>query len=210
MSRALSKSPGQVRTWIRLARLPDSVLDKLQSGESGTQHVRGVAPRLAASIPFQTYRRKKSEPRVWRLKLDTRNASDGLNASSTWQPSAKEQTGVHVNAHMADAVARSVKSGHLSVDEAVQRVIEEPKRYSPIATAADLGQETSSAYSAIQMDIRRLVYRLRPEIAVSFTGSERQKLEEGVAAIETRLREYRSALSVGKLEELPESAARGS
>ena len=205
MSRALSKSAGQVRTWIRLARLPDSVLDKLQSGESGTQQVQGVAPRLAvpfvSDLPSQAER--ANDPQAQR-KYEERVGS--LERFIDLAVNAKAQTGVHVNAHMADAVARSVKSGTLTVDEAVQRVLEDPKRYSPIATAADLGKETWSAYAAIQMDIRRLLYRLRPEIAVSFSGPERRQLEEGVEGIEARLREYRSALAARKLDELPEPA----
>ena len=207
MSRALSKSPGQVRTWIRLARLPDSVLDKLHSGESGTQQVRGVAPRLAAPFisDLPSPQERASDPGA-QARYEERVGT--LERFIDLAETAEEQTGVHVNAHMADAVAKGVKSGTMTVDEAIQHVLEDPRRYSPISTARDLGKETWDAYAAIQLDIRRLVYRLRPEIAVSFGKQERQQLEEGVAAIEARLREYRAALAASGLPELAERALR--
>ena len=204
MSRALSKSASQVRTWIRLARLPDSVLEKLQSGESGTQQVRGVAPRLAA--PFVSDLPSPEERAIdpsARAKFDERVGD--LERFIDLAEDAEVQTGVHINAHMADAVARGLKSGGMTVEEAVQRVLEDPKRYTPISTASDLGRETWDAYSAIQLDIRRLIYRLRPEIAVSFSPEQRQQLDDGVEAIQARLREYRSALAGRKLEEIPKS-----
>lgn len=209
MSRALSKSPGQVRTWIRLARLPDSVLEKLKSGESGTQRVEGVAPRLVApfltdlpspdDIVSDSEARARYEERVGEVKRFIHLAE-----------AAEQRDGVHVNAHMADAVAKGVKSGGMTVDDAVRQVLEEPKRYSPIATATDLGKETFSAYAALQMEISRLAYRLRPEIAVSFSGAERQQLEESLDAVEARLRDYRSALARGRLPELAGPAGQAS
>ena len=209
MSRALSKSAGQVRTWIRLARLPDSVLNKLQSREAGTHQVQGVAPRLAqpfvSDLPSNEERASNPEAQAkWEERVGTLDRFIDLAVNT------KEQTGVHVNAHMADAVARSVKSGHLTVEEAIQRVLEDPKRYSPIATATDLGRETLSDYAAIQMEIIRRVNQLRPEIAVSFSGPERRQLEEGVDTIQAKLSEYRSALAAQKFDELPESGTRAS
>ena len=207
MSQALSKSASQVRTWIRLARLPDSVLDKLQSGESGTQQVRGVAPRLAAPFvsDLPSPEERATDPAA-QAKFDARVGD--LERFINLAEDTEAQTGVHINAHMADAIAKGVKSGDMTVDEAVQRVLEDPKRYAPISTAADLGRETWDAYAAIQLDIRRLVYRLRPEIAVSFGPEQRHQLDEGVEAIQARLREYRSALAGTNLEELPEPVTR--
>lgn len=205
MSRELSKSPGQVRTWIRLARLPDAVLERLQSGESGTQQVRGVAPRLAAPFisDLPSAEDRASDPSA-QAKYDERVGT--LQRFMDLAETAEEQTGVHVNAHMADAVARGVKSGTMTVDEAVRRVLEDPKRYSPISTATDLGEETWSAYAAIQSDVRRLVYRLRPEIAVSFSSAQRHQLAESLSGIETQLLEYRSALIANKPPELADPA----
>ena len=209
MSRALSKSPGQVRTWIRLARLPDSVLEKLKSGESGTQRVEGVAPRLVA--PFLTDLPSLDEMATdsgARTRYEERvgEVERFIDLAET----AEQRDGVHVNAHMADAVAKGVKSGGMTVDEAVRRVLEDPKRYSPIATATDLGKETWDAYAAIQLEIQRLLYRLRPEIAVSFGGQQRRQLDDGLDTIEKRLREYRSALRAGTRAELPESPTQAS
>lgn len=207
MGRSLSKSPGQVRTWIRIARLPDFVLNKLKSGESGTQQVKGVAPRLAAPFvsDIPSYEERSRDPAA-QTKYEER--VEALDRFIDLATAAEEQQGIHVNAHMADAVAKNVKSGAMTVDEAIEQALENPKRYSPISTAADLGKETWDAYDKIQMDIRKLLYRLRPEIAVSFSGPQRAQLEQGVAAIEARLCEYRSALAGGSLDELPEIAAR--
>ena len=207
MGRSLSKSPGQVRTWIRIARLPDSVLRKLGPGGSGARRARGVAPRLAApfvsDIPSNEERGRDPAARA---RYEER--VEALDRFIELATAAEERQGIHVNAHMADAVAKNVKSGAMTVDEAIGQALENPKRYSPISSAADLGRETWDAYDRIQMDIRKLAYRLRPEIAVSFSGPQRARLEQGVAAIEARLREYRSALAGGRLDEPPEIAAR--
>lgn len=203
MARALSKSPNQVRTWIRIARLPDSVLEKLRSGESGTQQVRGVAPRLVepfvAGIPSDEERSNDPDAQA-RYEEQVGVLERFIDLAE-----AAEETGTHINAHMADDVAKNIKSG-MTADEAVDRVLKNPRRYSTISSATDLGRETWDSYDKIQMDIRKLVYQLRPEIAVSFSAPQRARLEQGVDAIEVRLRAYRDALIANKLDELSEPA----
>lgn len=175
IARLISKSPSQVRTWTRLSRLPDDILQRLESGERGTQSVRGLAARHLA--PFVADLPVDEETEEAKAKWSQRVAE-----IRRFQDEVERRAdGVHVNAHMADAIARATKGGAMTIEEAVEQVLAAPESYrfrAPIASADELQLDTFGAYQEILTDIMAQTAKLRPEIAVSFTNSQKRWLLE--------------------------------
>ena len=177
IAQAVSKSPTQVRTWIRLSRLPDEVLAKLESGEGRTQAVAGLSPRLIT--PFISTMPSEEE-----VKRDPEAASRFEETVAIVTHFQKEIEGrqARPNAHMADEIARKTRSGQVTLTEAIDEVMAHPEKYRytkpPISSSQDLEQDTWAAYKRIHQEISSLVHKLRPEIASSF--SEPQHMYQGI------------------------------
>lgn len=181
IARAISKSPSQVRLYLRAAVLPNEILERLESGEGRTQEVTGptvrhVAPLLSGATPAE------ATARINQL-LDTTFAK-----------------GIRINAHMADAIARDVNQGRLSVPEAVDAVLREPEKYrygrAP-ASPAELEGDTWRAYRRIHRELLTLASKLRPEIASAFGDREKRDLLESLNQLASRLDPYGNALATG-------------
>jgi ParB/RepB/Spo0J family partition protein len=191
IARALSKSPARVRTLLRAGLLPDEVLAKLESGESGTQDVRGLTLRHV-------------EPLLAGVPLGPDGALPTGQEGRTAIEAAKalvdevERRGVRINAHMADAVARRLREGEMTVEEAVDRVLAAPELYRYGAggqlSALELEADTWAAYRGIQRTVASLIFKLRPEIAAMFEEHERRDLLEGAEAAWVKLGRYLQAL----------------
>jgi len=193
IARAISKSPPQVRNWIRLSRLPDEILARLESGESGTQRVSGPSPRIYQ--PFVSD--MPSEEEVARDPEAAVRFEETVSRVTKFQEELDER-GARVNAHMADEIARRAKSGQVTLAEAMDEVLAHPERYryaKPISSASELEEDTWAAYREIHQQISALVYRLRPEIAAVFPAHEKQDLLERVADLFDSLDRYRAALA---------------
>lgn len=206
ISNLISKSPAQVRLWVRLARLPDDVLNHLESGEDGTHKVSGLAPRhiapFVAGLPSEEdvehdpkaavrYQEKLSEIRELQDELDRR--------------------GTRINAHMADEIERQVRKGEMTVTEAIDRVLSEPERYrfkAPIISAEELEADTFAAYKQIHSNLDAFAYKLRPEFAAGFSQQKKAFLLQRLDGLFNILEKYRKALSGDespKRKLLPES-----
>ena len=99
---------------------------------------------------------------------------------------------------MADASARENRKGELTVNEAVDKVLEDPDRYRyrPAAPSMEeLEADTFGAYKNIHSEINERVYRLRPEIAVSFSPDKKAFLLEGLISLRDSLQPYELALA---------------
>ena len=193
IARLVSKSPAQVRTWIRISSLPDDVLQRLESGERGTQGVRGLAPRhlqpFVSDIPteeeraqdpaaFERYQERLSQIRALQDEVDR---------------------GARFNAHMADEIARSTRSGQTTVQEAIDKVLAEPERYryrSSYASADELERDTFGAHRKIVVEMATLAYKLKPEIAVSFSPENKARLAERLSALLKAMEPYWNTLTV--------------
>ena len=193
ISRAISKSPNQVRAYLRLAQLPDDVLGRLESGEGRTQVVRGLTPRhvqpLVSGVPpaGEGDDRPESAALIDEATANVRQLREEL-----------DHRGVQINAHMADAIGRNVRGGRMTVAEAVDDVLANADQYRyarPTSSAEELEQDTWSAYRRIEREIGTLVHQLKPEIASVFSPPQRKDLLELLTPYAERLERYREALS---------------
>jgi ParB family chromosome partitioning protein len=191
VARALSKSVQRVRTYFRAGLLPDEVLEKLQSGEGGTQEVKGLTLRHVE--PFLAAISVDAEGRV---------SSDGaLTAvrSATALVQEVERRGVRINAHMADAVARGTREGRISIEEAVGRVLADPEQYrygrTGLVSSIEIETDTWEAYREIQRNLAVLVAKLKPEIGAMFAESQQADLRAGAEITLARLEAYVAGLT---------------
>jgi ParB/RepB/Spo0J family partition protein len=192
IARAISKSPGQVRTWVRLSRLPDEILAKLESGEGRTQLVEGPSPRVIQ--PFISD--MPSEEEVARDPEAAVRFGETVSRVAKFQEELEER-GARVNAHMADEIARRTKSGQVTLAEAMDEVLAHPERYryaKPISSASELEEDTWASYRDIHQQMSALVYKLRPEIAALFSLQQSRDLLERLSDLTESLDRYRIAL----------------
>lgn len=193
IARAISKSVGQVRTWIRLSRLPDEVLQKLESGEGRTQEVRGLTARHLQ--PFVS-----DMPTEEEVARDPRAAAryEEVLANVRKFQNEVEERGVRVNAHMADEIGRRTRAGQMTMAEAIESVVAHPELYryskADYTSVAELERDTWNAYQSIHQEMSALAHRLRPEIAVSFSPPQKRDLLERLDTLLARLTAYRAAL----------------
>jgi ParB/RepB/Spo0J family partition protein len=193
IAKAISKSSSQVQTWIRLSRLPDDVLTKLQSGEGRQQVVTSLTPRhiqpFVSDIPSPE---EADRDPTAKARFDERVTTARRFTEEV------DKRGVRLNAHMADAVARRVKSGQTTVSEAMDEVLAHPEEYrythAPIQSVRDLEESTWAAYKKVHDQMNVLVYKLRPEIAGSFSREQKSDLLDRVLRLIRDLERYRSAL----------------
>lgn len=193
IGQAVSKSPAQVRMWMRLSRLPTDILEKIESGEGRQQIVTGLTPRhiepFISDLPSDEEAARNPEAAVLREDRIT-NVRQFAREYET--------RGIHINAHMADAVARSVKKEQVTVAEAVDAVLANPELYRPthlpLQSAQELEQDTWAAYKKIHDEMRVLAYKLQPEIAVLFKPPQKSDLLERLSALFAALEPYRQSL----------------
>jgi hypothetical protein len=208
IARAVSKSPNQVRTWLRMSRLPDDVLTKLESGEGRTQSVTGLTPRVVQ--PFLSD--MPSEEEAQRDPGAAVRFEETVNRVVRFQREVEER-GARINAHMADEIARRARSGQMTLAEAMDEVLAHPDKYryvKPfIESAEDLERDTWAAYVKVHQDMSVLAYRLRPEIAVAFEPTRKRDLFERLQNLLSVLERYGNALLGNNIEqpvpELPEA-----
>jgi ParB/RepB/Spo0J family partition protein len=188
IARALSKSPNQVRTLVRASRLPDSILQRLESGEGGTQVVQGLTvrhiERLVGALPLEPA--DGDEAVVDRTAYVIGQLMDET-----------ERRGVRINAHQADEVGRQLRAGRMSVSEAIDLVTANPERFRygrQITSVDELEAETWAGYRELHRQLLALVHRLRPEIASAFAVEQRRDLIESLDDAGARLDIYRTAL----------------
>ncbi len=193
VAKLISKSPAQVRTWVRLSRLPDDVLTRLESGEGRTQEVTGLAPRhlqpFVADLPSETERNTNpdAEAKFHDRLADVREFQREI-----------ETRGTRVNAHMADEIAKSTRSGQMTVREAIDKVMANPERYRykpPVAAPEEIERDTFAAYKQIHSELLVQAFKLRPEIAGSFSPDKKAALLERLQDLWNRLEPYRQALT---------------
>lgn len=190
IGRAISKSSTQVRAYVRLAQLPDDVLDLLESGEGRTHEVQGLARRhvreLTKSVPVQPDS-PEMDDRVREAARHIRELDDEL-----------QRRGARVNAHQADMIGRKVTSGQLNMSEAVDFVLANPERYRYSQTASsaeEIEAKTAETYQALQRELALAISKLRPEIASAFTSTERRHLLMSLDPAIERLKTYQAALN---------------
>lgn len=191
IAKSISKSVGQVRSYLRLAYLPQDILDELESGEGRTQIVRGLTKRhvepFIAGIPIGS----GADDAVVRSRV--------AEASSTIHQlkDELESRGARINAHMADAIGRSIRDQKMTVREAVDDVLSRPDdfRYSKTFSSPEaLESDTWAAYKRLQRDLAVAIYRLKPEVAASFGSEQQADLMEQLRPTLERLEQYTSAL----------------
>ncbi len=198
IGRAISKSPNQVRAYIKLAHLPDDVLDRLESGEGRTQDVKGLARRhvrvFTSDVPLR--------PDSPEMSTRVQEAAEHIRELDY----ELQQRGARINAHQADEVGREVKSGRLSMSEAVDRVLENADlyRYRAPSSSAELEGETAEAYHALQRELATTISKLRPEIASAFSPTQKQRLFDLLTPSVMRLLRYQMALSGEPFEQAPQ------
>lgn len=192
VAKLISKSPAQVRTWVRLSRLPDDVLTQLESGEGRTHEVTGLTPRhlqpFVSDLPSESERNTSPDAEA--------KFHDRLADVREFQREV-EVRGTRVNAHMADEIARSARSGQMTVSEAIDKVMADPDRYRykpPVTAPEDIERDTFAAYKRIHSEMLALAYKLRPEIAGSFSSDKKAALVERLQELWIRLDPYRQAL----------------
>ena len=194
IARSISKSPTQVRTWLRISRLPDDVLEGLESGGGGTQRVSGLAPRhiqpFVADIPIDaTDNSPETAAKVDETISNVRQLKKEL-----------DERGVRINAHQADSVSRSVRAGKMTMTEAIDEVLANPDDYRYSArplSPADVERDTWRAYRGIHLELNTLANKLRPEIAGSFAEPQRNDLLRALGILLESLEGYRVALERG-------------
>ena len=198
---AVSKSPTQVRNYLRIARLPDEVLEHLESGEGRTQSVRGLTPRhiqpLVVNVPFGGG--DEDDADVSARVAEATTAINQLHAEL-------DARGVRINAHMADAIGQNFRSGRMTVSEAVDEVLANPERYrysKPKGNAFELEKDTWRAYRSRTRDLGSIAFGLRPEIAMAFAPAQRRDLLEQIEPHLERLLLYRNALLLGEGSNAP-------
>jgi len=193
IARAISKSRAQVAAWIRLSRLPDDVLARLESGEADTHAVEFLAPRhlqpFVSDLPSEE--EAASDPEL------AARRDDVVERTREFVDAASEAP-VRLTAHMSDEVARRAKSGVMTVREAVEEVASHPERYRygrAYESADEMEGDTWDAYRKIHHEMRKLAHRLRPEIAVSFSPHQKRDLLLSFEGLIEMLEPYREALA---------------
>ena len=188
IGRAISKSPAQVRAYIRLSHLPDDVVGLLEGGEGRTHAVQGLARRHVRELTRDVPIRRDSPDFGDRV----REAADHIRDLEY----ELQRRGVRINAHQADEVGRAVKSGRLSIGQAVDHVLEnaDQYRYRSPSSSNELEAETAVAYHTLQRQLATDISRLRPEIASAFTPTQKQRLLTMLAPSIDRLLKYQATL----------------
>ena len=193
VAKLISKSPAQVRTWVRLSRLPDDVLTRLESGEGRTHEVTGLTPRhlqpFVSDLPSEEERNTNPDAAA--------KFQDRLTDVREFQREI-DVRGTRVNAHMADEIARSTKSGQMTVSEAIDKVMADPDRYRykpPVVAPEEMERDTFAAYRKIHSELLAHAYKLRPEIAGSFSLDKKAALMERLQDLWAYLEPYRQALT---------------
>ena len=193
IARLVSKSSAQVRTWIRISSLPDDVLQRLESGERGTQGVRGLAPRhvqpFVSDLP--TEEERSEDPAAFRKYQERVSHIRALQE--------EVDRGARINAHMADEIAKSARSGQTTIKEAIDKVLSDPDRYryrSTYASADELEQDTFAAHQRAVMELATLAYKLKPEIAISFSPENKARLVERLSALLQGMEPYWNTLTM--------------
>jgi ParB/RepB/Spo0J family partition protein len=193
IGQAISKSPSQVRNWIRLSRLPDDVLEKIESGEGRQQIVTGLTPRhiqpFVSDLP--------SDEEVTHNPDAAALYENRIISVRQLQQEIGDR-GIHINAHMADEVARRVKKEQATVAEAIDTVLANPELYRPThfpyKSVEEFELDTWSAYRKIQDEMRAHASRLRPDIAVGFRPAQKHDLLERLLVFFASLEPYRQSL----------------
>lgn len=202
IGQAVSKSPSQVRNWIRISRLPDDILQKIESGEGRQQVVTGLTPRhiqpFVSDLP--------SDEEVARSPEAAALYEDRISNVRQFQQEI-DARGIHINAHMTDEVARRVKKEQATVAEAIDAVLANPELYRPthfpFRSADEFEQDTWAAYRKIHDEMRVLAYRLRPEIAALFRPDQKRDLLERLSVFFAALELYRQSLQVERADMTP-------
>jgi len=192
---AISKTPSRVRLWLRMSSLPTEILEKIVSGEGHQQEVKdqpALSPRhieaFVRDMPSEEEARRSPEAAALR---DDRVASIGQLQDEV------EKRGVHINAHMADEVARRVKQNKATVGEAVEAVLANPELYRtslPYQKPSELQEDTWASYKEVHDEMKRLAYELKPTIAVGFSLPQKADLSERLLGLLVLLEPYRLAL----------------
>ncbi len=208
ISKMISKSLVRVRTWLKFSTLPDDVLDQLESGEGRTQKVTGLTPRHIE--PFI-----RDMPSEVAAQLDDAAAEkyeQRLSSVRELQKEVKERS-VHINAHMADAIAKETRHGVMTVSEAMDKVLSEPERYRYRAPATmrspsqltqdpnktlpekDKLSETNPLYApSIFQEINLLSKLLDPANIPNFNDKEKYELTDTIDNLQNKLGLYKDAL----------------
>ncbi len=100
IGQAISKSPTQVRNWIRLSQLPTDIIEKIESGEGRQQTVTGLTPRHLRSFISDM----PSEEEVSRSPEAAALYEERVTNLRRFQKEV-EGRDARLNAHMADEVA---------------------------------------------------------------------------------------------------------
>ena len=190
IGRAISKSPTQVRSYIRLSRLPDDVLDLLESGEGRTHSVRGLTGRhvrgLIRNIPVES-----DSPQLQGEALIAANRIRDLRREL-------DLRGKRINAHQADEISKVISLGELGMSDAVDHVLENPERFRyqtpAVSSSAEVEAKSATAYESLQRELATTISKLRPEIASAFTAPQKQRLLEMLTPSIERLLRYQGTL----------------
>lgn len=190
ISRLISKSLDRIKTWIRIAGLPDAVLSKLESGEKlGTQRVTGLTPRhiepFIRDLPTEEERMRNKEAAS---RFEERVSEVGEFVQEY------ERRGTRINAHMADAIAREARQGDMTVAEAMNKVLSDPDRYRYKLAPEEIEADTFTDFRKIHYDLIALANKLKPYIAVSFSPEKKKVLLESLDSLNEALDPYRQAL----------------
>ena len=197
IGQAISKSPTQVRNWIRLSQLPADIIEKIESGEGRQQVVTGLTPRHLRSFvsDIPTEEEIAHNPEAAALY------EERINSLRQFQKEV-EAKDARLNAHMADEVARRVKKGQTTVAEAVDAVLANPELYRPThlpyQSPEEVEIDTWAAYKKVHQEIRELAYKLKPEIAVLFNPPKKRDLLERLFALFTAMEPYRQSLETNR------------
>jgi hypothetical protein len=114
--------------------------------------------------------------------------------------------GARINAHMADAASREIRSGRMMVREAIDLVLANPEQYRfgrQITSPEELEGTTLDSFQELERQLGRLAAKLRPEVAVSFAPAERALLLAAVEPPLMALQIYRIALVSGVAPDQP-------
>ncbi len=219
ISRLVSKSPARVRTWLRFSSLPDDVLGKLESGEGRTQSVTGLTPRHIE--PFV-----RGLPSEEAVQSDERKAARYEERVSDVRELQEEveRRDVHINAHMADAIAKETREGTVSVAEAIDKVLAAPERYryrkassapdapaaartipKPVVESQDSEMEVFARYQQIHADLIALASKLNAEAVAAFSEEQKGLLLESVASLDAVVQPYREALATNSSARIEEA-----
>ncbi len=199
IAKMVSKSSDRIRTWMRIANLPDDVLIRLESGEGRAQRVTSLTPRhmepFVRRLPSQEEAQQDKKAATLREEI----LSDVREFSNEYERMSEQ--GTHITAHMADAIARETRHGSLTVPEAVSKILSAPENYRytrPLPTQEEFEANTFGEYRRIHSDLLALAHKLRPEIAVSFSDDKKRVLLERLLNLDGLLSAYRDVLMAGQ------------